>query len=343
MGAPKNAALCRAHRGINRRALLAVNHHFEAQGEVKHARFIVSRFNRAFLRVNETQRALVVATGKNSALISVDGETRTRNAQLRRMSGARFMPVPGDIVLVRILEDEQALVERVEPRTFTLERRSAAGRAKTMAANVDLIVTVTALANPPPRLVTLDQLLAFAEVEEIAAAVILTKPDLGDPVQSRALEKLYGDLGYPAAVINPKTNENLDALRELIRGRRALLVGNSGVGKSTIFRALGGETAVGEVSRHGLGRQTTTAGRLYRLGSGFLIDSPGINEFGLGEIAAGDLAQAFRELRGLTPRCRFTDCTHLLEPDCAVSAAVSQGRIASSRYASYRKILLEPT
>ncbi|MGC1759975.1 MAG: GTPase RsgA, partial [Candidatus Cybelea sp.] len=187
------------------------------------------------------------------------------------MTGARSMPVPGDIVRVRILEDEQALVERVEPRSFTLERRSAAGRAKTMAANVDLIVTVTALANPPPRFVTLDQLLAFAEVEEVAAAVVLTKPDLGDPVQSQTLAKLYRDLGYPAAVINPKTNENVDALRDLICDRRALLVGNSGVGKSTIFRALGGEATVGDVSRRGLGRQTTTAGRLYRIGSGFLI------------------------------------------------------------------------
>lgn len=293
--------------------------------------------------MSETQRALVVATGKNSALISVDGETRTRNAQLRRMTGARSMPVPGDIVRVRILEDEQALVERVEPRSFTLERRSAAGRAKTMAANVDLIVTVTALANPPPRFVTLDQLLAFAEVEDVAAAVVLTKPDLGDPAQSRVLATLYRDLGYPTAVINPKTNENVDSLRELIRDRRALLVGNSGVGKSTIFRALGGETVVGEVSRYGLGRQTTTAGRLYRLGSGFLIDSPGINEFGLGTIDAGDLTQAFREMREPAPRCRFTDCTHLQEPDCAVLAALGDGRIAPSRYASYRKILLEPS
>lgn len=157
------------------------------------------------------------------------------------------MPVPGDIVRVRILEDEQALVERVEPRSFTLERRSAAGRAKTMAANVDLIVTVTALANPPPRFVTLDQLLAFAEVEEVAAAVVLTKPDLSDPVQSQVLAKLYRDLGYPTAVINPKTNENVDTLRDLICDRRALLVGNSGVGKSTIFRALGGEATVGDV------------------------------------------------------------------------------------------------
>lgn len=253
------------------------------------------------------------------------------------------MPVPGDVVEARLLHDGQALVERIEPRTFTLERRSAGGRSKTMAANVDLLVTVTALANPAPRLVTLDQLLAFAEVEHIAAAVVFTKPDLSDSNEKRALTAIYGRLGYPTVVINPKTGKNVDALRDLIRGHRALLAGNSGVGKSTIFRALGGDTPIGEVSRYGLGRQTTTAGRLYRLESGFLIDSPGINEFGLGAIDADTLTPAFREMREPALRCRFTDCMHLREPDCAVQAAVAEGCIAPSRYASYRKMLLEPT
>lgn len=264
-------------------------------------------------------------------------------AQLRRMSGVRFMPVPGDVVQVRILEEGQALVERIEPRGFTLERRSAGGRAKTMAANVDLLVTVTALADPPPRLVTLDQLIAFAEVESIAVSIIFTKPDLSEAAQMEALVDLYQGLGYPTLAVNPKLGENVDALRELIRGCRALLAGNSGVGKSTIFRALGGDTSVGDVSRYGLGRQTTTSGRLYRLETGFLIDSPGINEFGLGAIDAKTLSAAFREMRDLAPHCRFTDCTHLQEPDCAVRAALAEGRIAPSRYASYRKMLLEPS
>ncbi len=255
------------------------------------------------------------------------------------------MPVPGDVVEVRILEDGQALVERMEPRGFSLERRSAGGRAKTMAANVDLLVTVTALANPAPRLVILDQLLAFAEIEGIASAVILTKPDLADRAEMHALLALYQALEYPSIAVNPKQGANVDGLRELIAGRRALLVGNSGVGKSTIFRALGGggDTPIGDVSRHGLGRQTTTVGRLYRTPEGFLIDSPGINEFGLGAIDARALSEAFREMREPAQHCRFTDCTHLLEPDCAVQAAVEHGRIAPSRYASYRKMLLEPT
>jgi ribosome biogenesis GTPase / thiamine phosphate phosphatase len=289
------------------------------------------------------RRALVVSTGKNSARISIDGEEALRVAQLRRMTGDRFMPVPGDVVAVRILEDGQAVVDRIEPRSFALERRSAGGRAKTMAANVDLLVAVTALANPSPRLVTLDQLLAFAEIENIGAAVVFTKPDLSDRARTEALLDLYRALEYPTVAVNPKTGENVEAFRELIAGRHAMLAGNSGVGKSTIFRALGGESSVGDVSRRGLGRQTTTAGRLYRLVNGFLIDSPGINEFGLGSIDAKVLAKAFREMPRAALRCRFADCTHLQEPGCAVQAEVADGIIAASRYASYRKILLEPS
>jgi ribosome biogenesis GTPase / thiamine phosphate phosphatase len=294
------------------------------------------------LRLSEPQRALVVSTGRNSAWISVDGETGLRIAQLRRMRGKRSMPVPGDVAVVRLLEDEQAVIDRIEPRTLTLERRTVDGRAKTMAANVDLLVTVTSLGDPPPRLVTLDQLLAFAELEDIRAAVVFTKPDLDQNEQWIALAALYERLGYQTVVVNPKRGENIDALRALLGDHHAMLSGVSGVGKSTIFRALGGEAAIGEVSRYGLGRQTTTTARLYRLGEGFLIDSPGVNEFGLGAITAQELALLFREVGPYTALCRFTDCTHLQEPGCAVRAAVEEGQMAASRYTSYRRILQEP-
>jgi ribosome biogenesis GTPase len=284
------------------------------------------------------RKALVVSTGKNSAWISVDGEAETRIAQLRRMTGKRFMPVPGDVVYVRILEDDRAVVDRIEPRAFALERRTVEGRSKTMAANVDTLITVTALANPAARTITLDQLLAFTELEGIAAAVVFTKPDLAADDERRRLVETYAALGYPTIVANPKRGENVEELRAFLHGRQAMLCGISGVGKSTIFRALGGESSVGDLSRHGLGRQTTTAARLYRLSDGFLIDSPGVNEFGLGALAPRELAQAFREMREPALHCRFGDCTHRNEPGCAVREAVATGAIAESRYASFAKI-----
>jgi ribosome biogenesis GTPase len=271
----------------------------------------------------------------------LDSEEQTRVADLKRTSASakREMLAPGDRVQVRLLEDGRALVEQMEPRTFTLQRRTVEGRSKTMAANVDTLITVTALANPPPRLLTLDQLLAFAELEGIAAIVVLTKPDLTDEASADAIAALYRSLDYRTLIVNPKAGVNVDGLRAAIELRHSLLCGVSGVGKSSIFRALGGESVIGDVSRHGLGRQTTTASRLYRMHEGFLIDSPGVAEFGLGAIAPEELVEGFREMVPLTGKCRFTDCSHLHEPDCAVQAAVAAGQIAASRYESYRRIL----
>lgn len=248
------------------------------------------------------------------------------------------MPVPGDIAFVRPLEDGSTVVERLEPRSFALTRRTVDGREKTMAANVNALVTVTALAQPPPRFTVLDQLLAFAALEGITAIVVLTKPDLTTPEEARRREALYESLGYATAVVNPKSGTGMEALRALLLDRKALLCGVSGVGKSSIFRSLGGEAVVGEVSRHGLGRQTTSAARLCRLGAGFLIDSPGIGDFGLGGITPRELAVGFVEMRDAAQHCRFADCTHLREPGCAIRLAVDRGEIDAGRYASYRQI-----
>ena len=281
----------------------------------------------------------MLGIGKNVVWVALDGEQQARIAALKRTRGKREMPVSGDRVEARVLEDGSALIERILPREAVLERRIAHGRSKIMAANVDTLVTVTSLADPPPRLTTLDQLLAYAELEEIYAIVIFTKPDRAAPSLRRELAALYESLGYDTLVVNPKTGQNMDALRAKLGGRHAMLAGVSGVGKSSIFRALGGEAVVGELSSAGLGKQTTSTARLYRLPAGFLIDSPGVAEFGLGQVSPAELIQTFRELREYASACRFNDCSHLNEPACAVKAAVAAGSIAPTRYESYRRIL----
>ena len=314
-------------------------------GEI-HVRRIVTRDDPLLLRAQRLTsllRALVVSTGKNSAWIVLDDETVPRLAALRRMSGKRFMPVPGDRAQVRLLDDGTTVLETLEPRDFALTRRTVGGRSKTLAANVDTLVTVTALADPAPRLTILDQLLAFASLESVEAIVVFTKPDLATPEVRASIGGLYSGLGYRIVTLDPKHGANVAGFVEAVDGRRALLCGISGVGKSSIFKALGGSGPVGETSRFGMGKQTTTTARLLRLGDGFLIDSPGVNEFGLGKIEPAELAQAFVEIAPLTAKCRFTDCSHLREPDCAVLAAVGTGAIAPSRWDSYKRMLLEPT
>ena len=219
-----------------------------------------------------------------------------------------------------------------------------AGRSKTMAANVDLLVTVTALANPPPRLVTLDQLLAFAEVEDVAAAVVFTKPDLDDAARRASCASSIGGSSIRRSSSIPKPARTSMRCASLIRGRRALLAGNSGVGKSTIFRALGGESVVGDVSRHGLGRQTTPSGGSTGWATASSSTAPASTNSAWAPSTRRRLTHGVsRDARVRRWRCRFADCTHIQEPDCAVQAGVAGGAIAASRYASYRKILLEPT
>jgi ribosome biogenesis GTPase len=288
---------------------------------------------------NIVARGIVVSTGRNVAVVALDGEEQTRVAQLRRTRGKRSMPVPGDIATAGILGDGNLVIDGLEVRETTLTRRTAEGREKTIAANVDRLATVSSLAQPPLRTALLDQLIAFAELEQISALVVLTKPDLTESGEASRYRSLYERIGYPVVVVDPKHRVNVAQLHAALTGRRSLLCGVSGVGKSSIFRALGGTGSVGELSQRGLGRQTTTAARLCRLDGGFLIDSPGVAEFGLGEISPPQLAEAFVEMRTPARACRFVDCTHLHEPGCDVRAAVERGEIAPSRYASYRQIL----
>lgn len=291
------------------------------------------------LRMTDAQvrRARVMAVGRNAVWVLHDDEPEPVLAALRK-NDRRLVLAPGDLVSVRRLDDDHVVVDAVEPRGFALVRTTAGGRTKTMAANIDAIMIVAALADPPPSLTMIDQLIAFAVQHGVEAALILTKPDLVDGAEVERIAGIYAPLGVPVLIVGAKAGEGIEALRTFLRGRAALLVGNSGVGKSTIFRALGGTATVGELSRFGRGRQTTTSARLYRSEGGFLIDSPGIGEFTLDPVPPDELTALFVEMREPAERCRFDDCRHLVEPDCAVRAAVAAGSISPSRYASYRAI-----
>jgi len=296
------------------------------------------------MRMHDAARlARVISVGRNAAWIVFEDEDVVRLAALRK-NVDRITLVPGDLVRARRLEDERVVVDAREPRDFTLERTTPGGRTKTMAANVDGLAIVAAFARPAMHVPMIDELIAFAELHGITARLFFTKADLAATAGPGALEvpQTYRALGYTALVIDARDVAGAAALIAALESSRSLLIGQSGVGKSTLFARLGGPADIGAVSKIGRGKQTTTTGRLLRFPGGFLIDSPGFGEFELDGVTAAELSRGFVEFAQPAAACRFGDCRHRDEPECGVRGAVAAGTVASSRYASYRAILERP-
>ena len=247
----------------------------------------------------------------------------------------------GDRVAVAMTAPDQGVIESTAPRV-SLFYRSDIQREKLIAANVTQIVIVLA-SSPPFHAELLDRCLAAAEEAGIPALLALNKMDL--PAAAQALQSLerYRALGYDVLPLAAKID--IAPLRARLAGHTSVLVGQSGMGKSTIINRLLPDAAarVGELSvALGGGRHTTTHARLYHLdAASHIIDSPGLQEFGLVHVAPEDLAHAFIELRQHLGHCKFNDCKHLTEPGCAITAAVERGEIDAQRVESYRKLVMQ--
>ena len=256
--------------------------------------------------------------------------------------GKRSLVACGDLVAIMRTASGQGVIEAVDPRR-TLLYRSDRFRQKLIAANVVQIVIVLA---PVPSVYEelLSRCLVAAEHQRLGALIVLNKFDLVER-NANALEvlELYRQLGYTVLPLTAK--EDASPLREHLAGRLSVLVGQSGMGKSTIINALvpGAKAAIGDISvALDSGRHTTTHARLYRIdAASALIDSPGLQEFGLMHLAQADVAHAFVEFRPFLGHCRFNDCRHREEPGCAVAAATQAGTISSRRLEAYRRIARE--
>ena len=252
--------------------------------------------------------------------------------------------VVGDIVSLEIGEAGGLYgIAAVEPRQSLLARRVPEGRGlRPVVANVDQVVVVTATVDPAPVPQLLDRLLAIAEVNHLSAAVAINKIDLapGD-----ALAERFRSAGYPVYLTSAKTGQGIPDFRKGLQGKASVVTGPSGAGKSSLLNALesGLNLRVREISaKIRRGRHTTVSAVMIPLTEGgYVIDTPGFSEVGLWGVEPAELADCFPEFRPLTASCRFGDCRHKHEPDCAVLHALAEGAIRDDRYASYLALLGE--
>ena len=259
------------------------------------------------------------------------------------------LAVGDEVTLERDERDGVWAIGQILPRRSRLARRAPGGGRgeRIVAANVDQVVVVFAAAKPDPHPRMLDRFLVIAEGNDLPARVVINKVELVGLDEAKRLFADYERAGYPAHYTSVKARIGLDELHDALGRRTSVLTGPSGVGKSSLMNALypGLDLRVGDISESvNKGRHTTVGGYAHPLPDaegGFVVDTPGLREVGLWSLPPRDLDRCFPEFRALIPQCRFADCQHGMEPDCAVRAAVERGEMSRARYESYRKLRAE--
>jgi ribosome biogenesis GTPase len=278
------------------------------------------------------------------------GERTVQCVVRGRLYRADTAPAVGDFVRVE-RSAGNCTVTQVLPRKSALVRRAAGTSVgkQVMIANVDLVIVVFAAARPEPNVAALDRFLVVAEANDLQAHIVVNKLDLIEGEQqalsTRLLFDPYSQAGYSVHYTSAKTGSGLEELRAVLVDQESVFVGPSGVGKSSLLNALyqGLDLKVGQISEaYGKGRHTTVGGHLIRLPDGASVaDTAGLREIGLWLVPPDELPHCFPEFRSYLGKCRFSDCVHIAEPDCAVRAAVQSGDINTLRYESYVKLRAE--
>ena len=293
--------------------------------------------------MKELLTAQIISAHGRHYVAEHDGET------LQCMTrGKKSNAAVGDTVHIRPIARGQAVIESIEERRSLLYR-SDQYKSKFLAANIDMLVIVVAV-EPSFSDDLVSRALIAAEAENIEVHLILNKVDVPDQLEkTRERVGFYASLGYPVHEVSATADPEgaLKLLSDLVKGKTAILIGQSGMGKSTLTQLLVPDIKIAtrEISTAlNSGRHTTTYTHLYRIDeTTAIIDSPGFQEFGLYHLTEGRLERAFREFRPYLGKCRFYNCHHLTEPGCAVLEAVEKGQIARMRHDLYRQLVHEST
>lgn len=253
-------------------------------------------------------------------------------------------PAVGDYVHWTKTEQGAGRVEHLLPRQSLLSRPSKNGKTRPVAANLDQIVIIIAV-NPTIDPLLLDQYLVVCEKQQLTPLILLNKIDLLDPISRQSTNELikdYQDLAYEVIEVSAKNKLGLHQLRQQLAHKTSLLVGQSGVGKSSLTNALLPDLDIQTKAlstASGLGKHTTTSTTMYKLpGGGDIMDSPGVNIFGLANISEFDLANGYREIKKRADQCKFANCLHINEPKCVVKDDLEKGKLSPQRYQRYLKL-----
>ncbi len=290
---------------------------------------------------------VVRATGSWYEVLHKGAIVRCRIRGRLRLKGVRSTSpvVVGDRVVCQADEAGDYVITDIAPRRNYVIRRASnlSKESHIIAANIDQALLMVTLRQPatPPEFV--DRFLVTCEAYKIPAVILLSKRDLQDDDEVAAFRAIYEGAGYRIEEVAALEGEGVQRVKELLAGKRTLVSGNSGVGKSTLIQAIDPtlDIRTGEISEsHHKGRHTTTFSTMYPLSEGgAVIDTPGIKGFGLIDIDDAELWHYFPEMMRTASACRFYNCTHTHEPGCAVVEAVRAGEIAVERYESYLKML----
>jgi ribosome biogenesis GTPase len=283
---------------------------------------------------------IIVNYGKNQLVEDTDGS-------IYRCVARRGLPqtVCGDEVEWQLTGEDTGVIETILPRRTALLRADGNNSPRPLAANIDQVIIEAAL-EPALDYFLIDKYIVAAELAQAEPLIVINKSDLLKPEDRDRIESLTGEyrtIGYQTLLTSALENTGIEAFADRLKDRTSILVGQSGVGKSSLIKRLlpDRDIAIGRLSAaSGLGKHTTTSTTLYHLPhGGTLIDSPGVRDFHLGKVEGMDLTSGFREFQAWLKQCRFNDCRHLTEPGCAVNAAVADGHILKRRMASYRRLL----
>ena len=254
----------------------------------------------------------------------------------------RHVVAAGDRVLFRPENEDEGFIERIEPRRGVISR-SSRGRRHIIVVNVDQMLIVASAAEPPLKPNLIDRFLITAEKARIRPVICINKIDLTDPADLQPLIGVYGQMGYEVLLLSAERGDGVQRLRQMLTGRESVVAGQSGVGKSSLLNAIepGLQLRVSNVSADTQkGRHTTSTARLLPLSfGGYVVDTPGIRQFELWDVIPEEVAGYFRDVRPFVSFCRFPDCTHTHEDDCAVKDAVADGKLDPRRYESYCRLV----